>query len=112
MRASELVGKPVQGIDGTHRGRVSDVRLVQDGPLIGTWGAAFRVAGLVVTPRRAGSMLGYERSTLRGPWLVKKVVTWLHRDAVFVPWSEVREVGEEVVTVGDSRRLETTEEGT
>lgn len=102
MRASDLVARPVRDERGAGLGYVSDVRLVQDGPVLGTWGAAFRVSGLVVTPRRAGGYLGYERGSLRGPWLVRRAVRWLHRDAVFVPWERVREVGDGVVVVGES----------
>jgi hypothetical protein len=68
---------------------VSDIRLVQDGPLLGAWGAALRIDGLVVSPPRSGSYLGYDRGTVRGPWLVSAIVRWLHRDARYVPWEDV-----------------------
>ena len=89
MRLSDLLGADVLDADGTPVGRVTDVRMTQDGPVLGTWGAAFRVTGLVVSPRHTGSYLGYDRRTVRGPWLVAKAVRWLHRDAVLVPWDDV-----------------------
>jgi sporulation protein YlmC with PRC-barrel domain len=103
MRASDLVGARVRDADGADLGTVSDIRLVQDGPVLGTWGAAFRVVGLVVAPPRTGSFLGYERGPVNGPWLVAKVVRWLHRDGVFVPWDDVESVADRVVRVARRR---------
>jgi hypothetical protein len=89
MRASDLVGARVHDADGAYVGNVSDVRLVQDGPLLGTWGAALRVDGLVVSRNHTGSYLGYDRGTVRGPWLLRRMVEWLHRHAVYVRWDDV-----------------------
>jgi hypothetical protein len=106
MRASDLVAARVLGPDGTYLGKVTDVRVVQDGPVLGTWGAAFRVAGLVVTKARAGNFLGYERDQMRGPWLVAALVRWLHRDDVFVHWPDVVAVEEHAVRVRGCERLD------
>lgn len=113
MRVSDLVGARVCDEQGNDLGGVNDVRLVQDGPILGTWGAAFRISGLIVSRRRIGSFLGYEHDTMRGPWLVRTVVRWLHRDALFVPWSAVREMGDRVVHVAvqDSVPLTTKSKG-
>ena len=100
MRASDVLGARVVDVDGAYVGDVSDVRLVQDGPILGTWGAAFRVEGIVVSPRNTGSYLGYDRGTVRGPWLVKAIVTWLHRHAVYVPWEDVTSCADHRVEVG------------
>ncbi|HEU0130924.1 MAG TPA: PRC-barrel domain-containing protein [Mycobacteriales bacterium] len=89
MRASDLIGARVRDASGTDIGSVSDVRLVQDGPLLGAWGAALRVDGLVVSPPRTGGYLGYERGTVRGPWAVSALVRWLHRHARYAAWSDV-----------------------
>ena len=99
MRMSDLVQATVCDSSGAVIGRVHDVRLVQDGPILGTWGAAFRVEGLIVGPQRVGNFLGYERGSLRGPWLVAAVVKWLHRESVFVPWSDVASVEDHVVRI-------------
>ncbi len=99
MRASDVLGARVVDADGAYVGNVSDVRLVQDGPILGTWGAAFRVEGIVVSPRNTGSYLGYDRGTVRGPWLVKTIVTWLHRHAVYVPWEDVTSCADRCVTL-------------
>src|ERR671923_285859 len=44
---------------GGSAGHVHDVRLVQDGPVIGGFGASLRVDGLIVGPRSTGGRLGY-----------------------------------------------------
>lgn len=102
MRMSELLGSVVEDASGAEVGRVTDVRLVQDGPLLGR-AAAFRVSGLVVSPRHTGSFLGYDRGTVRGPWLVERIVTRLHRHARFVPWEDVTSYGDRRVVVGRPR---------
>ena len=115
MRASDLLGARVVDAGGAELGTVSDVRLVQDGPLLGTWGAALRVAGLVVSPRRSGSYLGYDRGGVRGPWLVAHVVRWLHRHAVYVGWEDVAACESGTVrlsrSVGDSTPHPTRSKG-
>jgi sporulation protein YlmC with PRC-barrel domain len=88
MRASDLVGAEVFDRNGQALGAVTDLRCVQDGPLRGTL-AALRVDALVVSRRHTGSLLGYDRREQQGPWLVRIVVRWLHRDLVVVPWSAV-----------------------
>lgn len=76
---AELLRSTVRDRDGRVLGGVLDVRLDE----------RHRVAGLVVGPGRPGSMLGYDRSTDQGPALVRVVVRWLHRHAVYVRWEHV-----------------------
>jgi hypothetical protein len=71
MRLSELLGAEVVDQAGRSAGRVHDVRLVQDGPLIGGFGAGLRLDGLIVGRRAVGARLGYERGDMGGPLLVK-----------------------------------------
>src|ERR1051325_422785 len=89
MKASDLIGRA--GFDHTGRriGVVTDLRCVQDGPLRGAM-AAPRVRSVIVSPRRTGSLLGYDRREQQGPWLVRRIVRWLHRDLLIVPWESVR----------------------
>jgi sporulation protein YlmC with PRC-barrel domain len=89
MRASDLIDATVVDGNGARLGTVSDVRLRRSGPPRGAWGPALRIVGLVVSDRRLGGFLGYDRGGVRGPWLVAKAVRWLHRDAVLVPWDDV-----------------------
>jgi hypothetical protein len=89
MKASDLIGRPVLDSAGRRLGVVTDLRCVQDGPLRGAM-AAPRVRSVVVSRRRTGSMLGYDRRGQQGPWLVRLIVRWLHRDLLIVPWESVR----------------------
>ena len=67
MRLSDLLGKDVVTGSGRSLGRVHDVRLVQDGPLLPPWGAAFRVHELAVGRRSLGTRLGYDRGDVTRP---------------------------------------------
>jgi len=89
MRASDLLGRPVLDASGTTLGRVIDLRCVQDGPLRGSM-AAPSVHELIVSQRRVGSMLGYDRRDQQGPWLIRLIVRRLHRRLLVVPWEAVR----------------------
>jgi sporulation protein YlmC with PRC-barrel domain len=89
MRLSELLGLDVFDRTGVSVGSVIDVRLVQDGPPQALGQARLRVAGLVVSPRHSGRLLGYERTPKEGPWLIRQLVTAYHRGARYVPWEWV-----------------------
>lgn len=88
MRASDLIGLDVVDAAGTDLGVVVDLRCVQDGPLRGGM-LAPRVSAVIVSRRHTGSPLGYDRRAKQGPWLIRTVVQYLHRDAVLVPWESV-----------------------
>jgi hypothetical protein len=103
MKASDLLGRPVLDATGRRIGVVTDLRCVQDGPLRGAM-AAPRVHEVIISRRRTGSMLGYDRREQQGPWLVRRIVRWLHRDLLILPWESVRVEGDDgprtvVVTV-------------
>ena len=88
MRGSDLIGLPVLGPDGRH-GKVIDVRLVQDGPLMGAY-AALRVDSLVVGHHTLAAHLGYDRAGTNGPWLVNAFVNLITRHNRQLPWSDCR----------------------
>ena len=88
MKASDLIGLDVVDRGGHRLGVVTDLRCIQDGPLRGSM-AAPRVDSLLVSRRHTGSTLGYDRREQQGPWLLRAIVRWLHRDMVVVPWSGV-----------------------
>jgi hypothetical protein len=92
MRASDLIGREVHSADGTALGVITDVRCVQDGPLRGTQ-AALRVDALLVSKRHTGSLLGYDRRSQQGPWLIRVLVGALHRNMQVIPWSAVADEG-------------------
>lgn len=68
-----LLGAPVHDADGEHVGAVADVRLVQDGTVIGPYGAAYRLSGLIVIKGRHIRLFGSERGV--GPAFIRRIVT-------------------------------------
>ena len=90
MRLSDLLGADVVDEAGRSAGHVHDVRLVQDGPLVGGFGASLRVAGLLVGRRAVGARLGYERRKMKGPLPVKLLTGWLYHDGRYVEWERVQ----------------------
>ncbi len=89
MRLSELLHSEVVDDAGRVYGSVDDVRLVQDGPLLEGFGNALRIDGIVVGRGSLGTRLGFHRSKVRGPWLLKAVFESLERRARYVPWDQV-----------------------
>lgn len=79
VRLGQLLGLPVvaPADAGLHRrSRVLDARVVAVPD-----GRRTVVDALVVGPGRPGALLGYDRRSEPGPWLVADVVRWLHRHA-------------------------------
>ena len=87
--------------------RILDVRLEPSG---GLGHERVVVAGLVVgRSGRPGSLLGYDRSPDQGPWLVARVVRWLHRRTALVPMDQVTGIDWErgvIETAGEPRPLQ------
>ena len=92
MRGADLFGLPVVGPGDEPLGKVLDVRLVQDGPLLGAY-AALRIDGFVVGRHGLAARLGYDRYDAQGPWLVGRLVRWITRDTRYLPWDS-SELGE------------------
>ena len=91
MRAADILGAEVVGPDGTRLGKVLDIRLVQDGPMLGA-DCALRVDGFVVGKRWLASHLGYDRANVNGPALVNAVVQRLSSDNRFLSWDDVAQL--------------------
>ncbi len=89
MRLSELLGREVVGADGATLGTVEDVRLVQDGPMLGAFGHALRVDGLLVGGPALAIRLGYHRTGVRGPWPLRAWFLHRERRARYVDWDQV-----------------------
>jgi len=87
-RLSELCGMTAFA-DGVRRGRVLDVRLEPAGEPVTD---RLVVTHLVIGRGRPGANLGYDRHEEQGPWLVNRVVRWLHRHSAPVEWSAVRRI--------------------
>ena len=89
MHLSDLLHSRAFDADGVEIGRVGDVRLVQDGPLLLPFGAAFRVEGLVVGNHSLETRLGFHRGALKGPWLLRLLCERFERRARYVDWADV-----------------------
>jgi hypothetical protein len=89
MHLSDLLHSRVIDADGADIGSVDDVRMVQDGPLLLPFGAAFRVEGLMVGHRSIGTRLGYVRGGVKGPRLLRAIFSALERRARYVEWDDV-----------------------
>ena len=83
MRLGELLDRVVVDRDDRPLGRVHDVRLVQDGPVVG-YEAQFRVHGLIAGPGSIAVRQGYGHAGVRGPWLLRVLLE--RRTAWYVPW--------------------------
>ncbi|HET7475432.1 MAG TPA: hypothetical protein VFJ97_05345 [Dermatophilaceae bacterium] len=86
----QLLQCQVRDADGRALGGVNDVHadLRWDGDRVG----AIVVTDLSFGPRGTGSVLGYNRDRHQGPWLVGKLVRFLHRRELRAPWPDVAEV--------------------
>ena len=80
-RASQILGRPVRGADGTTLGRVADL-VVDD---------SYRVTAAIVVRGRWGRLLGYERDEATGPRLLEAFARFVwRRNAVTVRWEDLR----------------------
>jgi len=104
MRLTDLLGADVVDRCGQRAGRVHDVRLVQDGPLIGGFRASLRLDRLIVGRRAMGARLGYERGNVNGPLLVRLLAGWLDHDGRFVPWDPVQAIESGRILISESGR--------
>ena len=104
MRLSDLLGCVVDDANGERAGVVTDVRVVQSGPIVGTFGNAFAIEGLIVGPRQWLSRLGFNRGEIKAPALVRFVAGMAQRGQVFVPWELVvrREEGKVWISAAKS----------
>jgi hypothetical protein len=86
MRLSELLDRAVVTAEGRRLGKVCDVRLVQDGPILaGGTQAALRVDSVIVSSGWRGVRLGYLRGEVRGPWLLRVIFGRLEQKAHAIP---------------------------
>lgn len=89
MRLTDLLEARLVDGDGVDLGRIRDVWLVQDGPPLGSFGAALRVERLVAGRAAIGSRLGYERASMKGPWPIATFFHRRHAHGVSARWPEV-----------------------
>lgn len=92
MRLSEILGCEVVDERGRSAGKVHDVRMVQDGPPIGQFGARLRLSGLMVGRWALGARFGYDRGDMKGPWLLKRLIRSIGHSGSYVEWELVRSI--------------------
>jgi hypothetical protein len=98
MRLRDLLGSELVVVGGGSLGRIRDVRLVQDGPLLGSFGAALRIGGLLAGPASVGVRFGYTRGHMDAPALIAAVLR-ARGPLLFTPWDDVIAITENVVHV-------------
>jgi hypothetical protein len=91
---SDLLGAEILDAEQTTIGRVYDVRLVQDGPPLGPFGAALRVQSLLIGATAIGARLGFERNDVRGPWPLRVAFDALHGPIRVPTWEEIASIEE------------------
>jgi hypothetical protein len=79
-RISDVLDCDVVDADGRRVGRIRDVRLVMDGPVEGAL-ARLRLDAVIVGGSALAGRLGYLRGGVRGPGLLKAVMSRLERRA-------------------------------
>jgi hypothetical protein len=97
MKLSDLLDLQVVTRQGQDVGYVADVRLVQDGPLVGPYAAALRLDGFIVVNRRHSRLLGYDRRV--GPSYVRALVRYVTGDPRYVTWPQIQSIDDGVVTI-------------
>ena len=99
MRAGTLLHTEVVDSAGLVVGRVRDVRLVRDGPILRPSGErAPRVDGLIVGRVGFASGLGYGRTVSR-PWPLAAIIRWLLRHERYVRWDDIDQLTSERITL-------------
>src|ERR1043166_6606163 len=92
MRLTDLLGSDVVDSRGRKIAAVTDVRRVQDGPLLGEIGSAFRAHGLVMGRASIGAHMGFERRNVRGPWLLKRIFRIIQGTPLYAEWELIRSI--------------------
>ena len=101
-RVALLFGRDVIAADGTELGRIHDVRLRADGPVLPGFGPALRIEGVIVGRGSIAARLGFDRADLAGPWPLSVLGRRAARRARFVPW-ETLDLRERVVVTTRTR---------
>jgi hypothetical protein len=106
MRLSDLLERPAIDQYGRSWGQIHDAHVVQDGPVLPSNLATFRLHGLVAGWAAFGTRLGYagwpgygpDQET-KGPLPIRLLLRVLQRNAIYIPWSAVRSIEADRVVV-------------
>ncbi|MCU1355842.1 MAG: hypothetical protein JWM89_1260 [Acidimicrobiales bacterium] len=102
MRLSDLLEHTVIDTGGRGWGPIHDVLLIQDGPLTASGEASYRIHGLIAGPHDFATRLGYatrpatDGNETRGPWPIRAFLRRAHQEAVYIPWSAVQDIDDEI----------------
>lgn len=96
MKLSEVLGAKVVTTDGVELGKVRDIWLRQDGPLLGLWGHALRIDALVVSRHTIGFDLGLRHGSIEGPKVLMALARRLPEPRT-IPWDQVISLGQPTV---------------
>jgi sporulation protein YlmC with PRC-barrel domain len=106
MRLSELLDRPVFDAGGRRIGKVQDVLVHDNEPMLSGRYDALTVEGLVIGGHH-GTRLGFERGRAQGPWPISLMFRRFERRARFVPWDIVTSCDHGEIRIGLSTdRLE------
>jgi sporulation protein YlmC with PRC-barrel domain len=97
IRFSDLLRMHVVDAQGKEVGDVQDARFVKDGPVQGVFGPGYRLQGLVVGRGSFGVRLGFDRASVKGPWLLKTLFRRLLANTRFVEWSHIERIDDHLV---------------
>jgi hypothetical protein len=89
MNLSDLLGGTVVTAEGDLLGEVSDVRLVQDGPLLAGIVQALRVDGVLVGRTSLAERLGFVHGGVQRPALLARLLRALSGQPRLVAWDDV-----------------------
>jgi sporulation protein YlmC with PRC-barrel domain len=111
MRLAGFLGRSIVDRSGRELGAIHDVRLVKDGPPIGSFGASYRVHSLIAASPSIGVRLGLHREELKGPWPLKAIFRRVHAGIVTVHWNRVWSIEEDLVRLRSVLRTDEREVG-
>jgi hypothetical protein len=93
-RVGDVIGLPMADSDGRDLGKVYDIQLRRDGPVLPEFGRALRVEALLVGRESLATRLGFARPEMTGPWPIDRWGRRALRRTRVVPWECVRRDGE------------------
>jgi|tagenome__1003787_1003787.scaffolds.fasta_scaffold19020318_2 hypothetical protein len=105
-RVGLLFGRYVITAEGATLGRIHDVRLRADGPILPGFGPAFRIEGVIIRPESIASRLGFDRPDIDGPWPLSALGKRAARRALVVPWETLNLDEHVIVTTRNRAELE------